>query len=69
MTGELPRLQKELEKIKKEIEFINKKLANQDFINKAPKDVVEKEKEKYRELTEKLNKIEEGIKKLEALRI
>ncbi|MBI3353725.1 MAG: valine--tRNA ligase [Nitrospirae bacterium] len=67
--GELPRLQKELEKIKKEIEFINKKLANQDFINKAPKDVVEKEKEKYRELTEKLNKIEDGIKKLEALRI
>jgi len=65
---EMSRLRKESEKIKKEIEVVNKKLANQDFIDRAPEAVVIKEKEKYKEFAEKLSKIEEGIKKIEALK-
>ncbi len=65
---EMNRLQKESEKIKKEIEVVNKKLANQDFIDRAPEAVVIKEKEKYKELAEKLSKIEEGIKKIEGIK-
>ena len=65
---EMSRLRKESEKIKKEIEVVNKKLANQDFIDRAPEAVVIKQKENYKHLAEKLSKIEEGIKNIEALK-
>jgi len=42
---EKKRLQKEFDKVSKDIEFISKKLSNEKFISRAPKEIVEKEKE------------------------
>lgn len=56
------RLQTELNKLQKEIDFIDGKLNNQNFVERAPKEVVEKEKEKLAELQLKKGKIEEQIK-------
>ncbi|MBI4650115.1 valine--tRNA ligase [Candidatus Desantisbacteria bacterium] len=57
INAERMRLQKEIEKIDKELSFVTAKLNNQNFIDKAPKEVVEKEKNKLSEL----NKIKEKL--------
>ncbi len=54
---ELARLEKDRLKIEKEHTMLSKKLANAEFVTNAPKQVVEKEKEKVAELDEKLNKL------------
>jgi len=51
------RLSKELEKISKELTTAQRKLANEDFVAKAPAAVVAKEKERVQSLTEKLAKL------------
>ncbi len=45
---EIARLEKELEKLNKEVERVEKKLSNENFVSKAPKAVVEAEREKHR---------------------
>lgn len=65
MEEELRRLQKESLKVDKDIVFVGKKLSNEQFLSKAPPEVVQEEKEKalgYRALKAKL---EEGIKKIQ----
>ena len=52
IDGELSRLNKELAKNTDETEKIKKKLSDQNFIEKAPKAVVEKEKSKLTELSD-----------------
>ncbi len=61
---EIDRLKKEEAKIEQTIGFINNKLLNEDFVKKAPKDVVKKEKDKYDEYMSKKKRIAENIKKL-----
>ena len=46
---ELARLNKEIAKVQKEVTFIQTKLSNPQFVDKAPADVVAKEKEKLAE--------------------
>ncbi len=53
--AELARLDKELAKVTKEFEIVNRKLANEDFVAKAPAEVVAKERHKAEALTEKQN--------------
>lgn len=63
--AELARLDKELAKATKDVEVVSRKLANKDFVAKAPKDVVEKEKEKLstaQERQEKLAKLQERLR-------
>ncbi len=55
--AELKRIDKELGKLESEVTFIQKKLHNEDFLRKAPEDVVEKEREKLQRLTDKLQKL------------
>ena len=62
---------KEAEKTKKEIENINNyiaqiknKLDNKKFVDNAPANIVEKEREKLRESEEKLRKMDEKLKSL-----
>jgi valyl-tRNA synthetase len=43
---EATRLQKELAKTEKELEKIKQKLSNESFVSRAPKDILEKEREK-----------------------
>jgi len=54
---EIKRLKKEKEKIEKKLLQIERKLKNREFLEKAPKEVVEKEKFNYKEFKERLNKI------------
>ncbi len=56
--AEIGRLEKELGKINKNIESLNKKLSNEQFLNKAPAQVVQKEEAKLVELREKLEILE-----------
>ncbi|MBW1710729.1 MAG: valine--tRNA ligase [Deltaproteobacteria bacterium] len=65
---EARRLQKELEKIEKEITRSNKKLANEDFLAKAPVEVVTREKEKGKVLKEKREKLAKNLDRVEALK-
>jgi len=53
---EIEKLKKEVSKAEKNLEKINKKLSNRDFLEKAPEEVVEKEKERKEELSFKLER-------------
>jgi len=62
------RIRKELAKVEKELSFVKKKLSNEDFLNKAPRKVVEKEKQRSHDLIEKQRKLQEGISRLLEMR-
>jgi len=64
MEEEARRLQKEIFKIEKEIAFVNKKLSNEQFLSKAPSDVVDEMKEKALHYQAIRNKLEESLKKI-----
>ncbi|ASS92063.1 MULTISPECIES: valine--tRNA ligase [Aeribacillus] len=62
---EIKRLEKELEKWNKEVERVQKKLANEGFIKKAPKEVVEEERAKEKDYLEKQQAV---LKRLQELK-
>lgn len=62
------RLLKEIGKIEKEIEMFSKKLSNPSFVDRAPADVVAKEREKLAEVTGKKQVLEESLVKIRSLR-
>jgi valyl-tRNA synthetase len=62
------RLGKEIAKIEKDIEFLSKKLENPSFVERAPADVVEKEREKIGEFAAKKKLLEESLEKIQRLR-
>ncbi|MBA3028720.1 MAG: valine--tRNA ligase [Desulfobacteraceae bacterium] len=64
---EISRLEKELDKISKEMIQFSKKLSNDDFLKKAPLDVVEKVKEKQALLLEKQEKVQVNIDKIKSI--
>jgi len=64
MEEEARRLQKEILKIGKEIAFVNRKLSNEQFLSKAPLDVVNQEKEKALQYQSIQNKLEGSLKKI-----
>ena len=55
--AELARLDKELGKTAKDLEALSKKLANEGFISRAPAAVVEQERARYADLTDKRDKM------------
>jgi valyl-tRNA synthetase len=57
--AELARLGKQLAKIDKDMQGIGKKLDNENFVSKAPAEVVEKERGRLHELQEKKEKLAE----------
>ena len=67
-TKEINRLEKEISKLTNDLTVVSGKLSNENFINKASGDVVEKVKEKQRILLEKQGKLEANIEKIEGLR-
>jgi len=67
MEAEAQRLEKELKKVDADLQKIKKKLMNPDFLERAPKDVVDKEKAKQDELSDKFEKITESIKQIKGL--
>jgi valyl-tRNA synthetase len=64
MEEEVRRLQKEISKIEKDIAFVNRKLSNEQFLSKAPKEVVQEEKEKAFQYQTVRDKLEESLKKI-----
>jgi valyl-tRNA synthetase len=56
-TDELKRLDKEMERLRKDLERTKVKLANANFVDRAPNDVVEKERERLSQMTGSLEKL------------
>ncbi|MRX74165.1 valine--tRNA ligase [Bacillus lacus] len=61
---EVARLEKELDKLTKEVERVQKKLGNQGFIAKAPEKVIEEERAKEADYSEKRSAVLFRIKEL-----
>lgn len=66
IAAEVARLEKDLKKIETELATINKKLNNEDFLERAPKAVIEKEQAKLKEASNRRAKVKESIKKIRA---
>jgi valyl-tRNA synthetase len=64
MEEEAKRLQKEILKIEKESAFVTKKLSNEQFLSKAPPEIVQEVKEKALEFGSQREKLEESLNKI-----
>ncbi len=64
LTQERDRLQKEIAKTSKDIEVFSKKLSNKNFVDKAPREVVEKDTAKLEEFKSKRDKLEQSLRAL-----
>ena len=68
VAAEEERLLKEIGKIEKEIEMFSKKLESPAFVDRAPAEIVAKERQKLAEVTEKKLVLEESLDKIRKLR-
>ena len=66
-TAELARLDKEIQRIEKDLPRIEGKLSNAGFVDKAPPEVIAKEREKLAELQSTLNSLREQQVKISVL--
>lgn len=62
---EKKRLEKELKKIEKDSIVLDKKLSNQDFVKKAPPEVIEKDRQRQMALSEKAAKLKDHLRTIE----
>jgi valyl-tRNA synthetase len=65
VAAERKRLEKERENLKKQISGIESKLANKNFVDRAPPDVVQQQRDKLAELQNQLKSVETALAKLE----
>ncbi len=66
--AETRKINKELEKTLAEYSSVEKKLSNEAFVAKAPKEVVEKDRARMAALLEKKAKLETGLDRIRSLR-
>jgi valyl-tRNA synthetase len=66
VAAERQRLEKERENITRQIASIDNKLANKNFVDKAPAEVVDRERTKLAELRGQLESVEAALHKLKA---
>ncbi|MBI2963842.1 MAG: valine--tRNA ligase [Deltaproteobacteria bacterium] len=66
-AAEIARNRKLLEKLEKEMRGLSAKLGNAQFLERAPAEVVEKEREKHHELAERRATLERNLERLENL--
>lgn len=59
--AEVKRLEDEKQKLEKEIEFLSKKLSNENFVNKAPKELVQKHKDNLNKTKKQLETVENSL--------
>jgi len=64
VEAEVARLKKDEIEVERTIILLNKKLVNEDFLQRAPREVIEKEKVKYEEMRLKKERIVKSIEKL-----
>jgi valyl-tRNA synthetase len=67
VAEEEKRLLKEIAKLAKEIELFSKKLETPSFVDRAPAEIVEKERGKLAEVTAKQAVLEESLEKIRKL--
>ena len=67
MEEEAKRLQKEILKIEKESAFVMKKLSNEQFLSKAPPEVVQEVREKAGEFLSQREKLEGSLGKIKEM--
>ena len=58
LKGELTRLDKEITKLTNDLVTVEKKLANESFVTRAPAEVVQKEKERAKQMDDARTKLE-----------
>ncbi|MCL5037846.1 MAG: valine--tRNA ligase [Chloroflexi bacterium] len=68
LQKEIERLGKEIEKAAGEIERVNKKLENKQFVEKAPEQIVETEREKALAIGERLHAMKDRLTMLEGMK-
>ena len=66
-ADEIARLEKEIAKLEKDITGTEKKLSNENFVAKAPPEIVEENRERIREWTVTLAKLTSAREQLEAI--
>lgn len=66
INQEITRLQAELETLNKEVLRCEKKLANPGFVNKAPAEIVEKERQKLADWQQKRQRVEARLQELQS---
>jgi len=64
LEAERQRLQKETDQSQDEMERLKARLDNQEFLAKAPKSVIDKERQKLYTITDRLERLKEQINKL-----
>lgn len=64
VDAERDRIHKEMARVKDEIEKIREKISDQDFISRAPEEVVADNQTRHNELLEKLRKLESNLSHL-----
>jgi valyl-tRNA synthetase len=67
MEEEAKRLQKEMLKAEKESAFVMKKLSNEQFLSKAPPEIIQEVKEKAREFRTQREKLQESLNKIKEM--
>ena len=67
LSDEVARLDKEMAKLGKDIEGTEKKLSNENFVAKAPPEIVEENRERITEWTATLAKLRSAREQLAAL--
>ncbi len=68
-TKEVLRLEKEIGKLDQEFAALAKKLNNDDFLKKAPEDIVEKVKNKYQMLSDKQQKLQAYLDRIKSVEV
>jgi valyl-tRNA synthetase len=68
VEAEEARLTKEIAKVQKDVAMFEKKLANEAFVSRAPAHVLEKDRGKLAEASEKLTILQQSLEKIRALK-
>jgi len=67
--AEIDRLEKELARVQKDLSTVEKKLSNQDFLSKAKPEAVEKQQQKFGELSAKSTGLKESLERMRKLQV
>jgi valyl-tRNA synthetase len=67
LEQERERLRSEIEEKEGFLESVEKKLNNRQFVNKAPDEVVERERQKKKDATDELERLRDNLADLEAV--
>ncbi|HSC71127.1 MAG TPA: valine--tRNA ligase, partial [Candidatus Methylomirabilis sp.] len=67
LSAERERLNRELAKVNESLERANRKLTNTDFLDKAPAEVISRQRAAQAELQDARGKLQEGLGRIEAL--